>query len=252
MEGTFGVAPQTKPRFYYVMNRLLRFLFSVVLDIDIRGLENVPQDGALVVAISHSSFLDPVLVGVITPRDVTPMGKIEAFDWPILGVAIRWYGAFPVRRGVADIAAFKTALKVLHKGQALVIAPEGHRSESGALQRGREGAIMLSLRTGAAILPVAVWGGKQFWRSLTRFRRTKMWYYVGKPVKPVLNGSKPTRDVVAQMSDELMARIAEMMPPDVRGYYADLSLVNTHHLQNYNPALARDSIPAKQKEVASR
>ncbi len=212
---------RTRPWFYYLANRVLRVVFDIILRVEIRGVENVPRDGALIIAISHSSFVDPVLMGVYLPRDVVPMAKIEAFDIPVLGACIRWYGAFAIRRGEVDVRAFKNALQVLRGKIALVIAPEGHRSETGALQRGREGAIMLSLRSGAAILPVAVWGGKPLWKNLVHLRRTEMKIFVGKPVLPTTQ--KPSRDQITEMSDELMLRLAAQMPRELHGYYRDWS-----------------------------
>lgn len=228
---------QKRPWFYYFGNAFLRFAFRLVLRVEIRGLENTPREGGLIVAITHSSFLDPLLVGAFLPRDVTPMAKIEAFNLPILGWIVKWYGAFPVRRGEVDINAVKTALKVLRAGNALVIAPEGHRSESGALQKGREGAIILSLRSGAPILPVAVWGGKPVWKNLTRLRRTEMKFFVGKPVMIGDRETRSTREVIDEMADELMLRLAETMPSEIRGYYAGWSRPITHHLQPYSQSL---------------
>ena len=213
---------RTRPWFYYLANWALRWVFRAILRVDIQGLENVPARGALIVAISHSSFIDPVLMGVYLPREVVPMAKIEAFDYPILGACIRWYGAFAVRRGEVDVRAFKNALRVLHSGSALVIAPEGHRSETGALQRGREGAIMLAVRSGAPLLPVAVWGGKALWRNLARLRPTPMFIRIGKPL--VLTTPKPTREQIAAMADELMLHIAALMPRELHGYYRDWAL----------------------------
>lgn len=229
---------RTRPWFYYFGNWFMRNLFRVLLRVQVRGLEQAPREGALIVAISHSSFLDPLLAGVNIPRDVIPMAKSEAFSIPVIGWWIKWYGAFPVRRGETDMSAFKTALRVLLAGNAMVMAPEGHRSELGALQQGREGAIMLSLRTGAPILPVAVWGGKAFWKNLTRLRRTPMWFSVGAPVLPAVTGAKPTRERVGQMADELMFCIADMMPPEMHGYYAG----KTRATQYLLPYRAADSV----------
>lgn len=212
---------RTRPWFYYLANRVLRVVFALILRVELRGLENVPREGALIVAISHSSFIDPVVIGVYLPREVVPMAKIEAFDYPILGACIRWYGAFAVRRGEVDVRAFKNALAVLRHGLALVIAPEGHRSESGALQRGREGALILALRSGAPILPVAVWGGKSLWRNLARLRPTEMHIVIGKAVLPRV--ANPARDQITEMADELMLRIAALMPRELHGYYRDWS-----------------------------
>jgi 1-acyl-sn-glycerol-3-phosphate acyltransferase len=231
---------------------VLRLAFRFILRVDIRGLERAPRKGPLIIAISHSSFLDPLLTGAYMPRDVTPMAKIEAFSIPVIGLIVRSYGAFPVRRGEVDLAAFKTALQILQSDSAMVIAPEGHRSENGALQQGREGAIMLSLRSGAPILPVAVWGGKPLWKNLARFRRTPMWFYVGEPVIPVVTGAKPTRERMSDMSHELMIRIAEMMPPEMRGYYSDLSRFKSHYLQTFVVAGPEQESMPKQEEVVIR
>ncbi|MBI5035409.1 MAG: 1-acyl-sn-glycerol-3-phosphate acyltransferase [Chloroflexi bacterium] len=233
-----------RPWFYHFGNWFLRLAFRILLRVELRGLENIPRDGPVVVAISHSSFLDPLIAGAYSPRDVVPMAKIEAFNLPVIGWIIKSYGAFPVRRGEVDMTAVKTALRILQSGQMLVIAPEGHRSENGSLQEGREGAIILSLRSGAPILPVAVWGGKSFWKNLTRFRRTEMKCFVGKPVLPNFQG-KITRDQVTGMSHELMLRIAEMMPPELRGYYANWSGPTSGFLKPYEePARVE-----KKKEV---
>ena len=226
---------RTRPWFYYFISPVLRFLVSIVFRLDLRGFENVPSDSGFVIAISHSSFIDPVVVGVFMPRDVAPMAKIEALDYPILGGMIRAYGAFPVRRGQVDMTAVKTALSLLRQGVGLIIAPEGHRSDTGNLQQGREGAIILALRSGAPILPVAVWGGKPVWKNLVHLRRTDYSVRVGKPVLPKLDG-KATRVQVSAMSDELMFYIAQMMPAEIRGYYSDLEKYTPRFLLPMNSA----------------
>ncbi len=218
------VEGQSKPArdslwFYRFGNHLLRFVFSLILRMDVRGVERVPRSGALIIAISHSSWLDPVLLGPYLPRFIASMGKVEIFDWLILGGLLRAYGAFPVRRGKVDVSAFKVGLLILKQGYAMGIAPEGHRSESGKLQRGREGAIMLAVRSGAPILPVAVWGGKALWKNLARFRKTQMQMYVGAPVELKNMNGKVSRELLTQISDELMHYIAELMPPELHGYY---------------------------------
>jgi 1-acyl-sn-glycerol-3-phosphate acyltransferase len=228
----------------------MRSVFPILLRLDVRGLENVPRAGGAIVAISHSSFLDPLLAGDYIPRDVIPMAKIEAFNIPIIGLIVRFYGAFPVRRGEADMSAFKTALRVLRDGFAMVMAPEGHRSESGALQQGREGAIMLSLRTGAPILPVAVWGGKSFWTCLLHLKRTPVWFHVGEPVLPVAMETKPSRERMAQMSDELMFCIADMMPAQVHGYYAGKTRT-TYFLQPVRGVGVPSAAEIEQREVVA-
>ena len=191
----------------------------MILRVEARGVHNVPRDGALIIAISHSSWIDPVVLGPNIPRYIASMAKAEVAEWPILGGIVRAYGAFFVRRGAADVGAFKIGLQVLKLGYAMGIAPEGHRSETGKLQRGREGAIILALRSGAPILPVAVWGGKWLWKNLAHLRRTEMKLFIGAPVRIVALNGKASREVIAELSDELMMLIARLMPPELHGYY---------------------------------
>ena len=108
---------------------------------------------------------------------------------------------------------------------------------------------MLSLRSGAPILPVAVWGGKPLWKNLARFRRTPMWFLVGEPVIPAATGAKPTRERMSDMSNELMVRIAEMMPPEMRGYYSDLSRYKSQYLQPFVETGPDQVSMPKSKEV---
>jgi 1-acyl-sn-glycerol-3-phosphate acyltransferase len=243
------VQKRNRPWFYYFITPVLRFLIGMVFRLDLRGFENAPSSGGFVIAISHSSFIDPVVVGVFMRRDVSPMAKTEAFNYPILGGLIRAYGAFPVRRGQVDMTAMKTALRFLQNGIGLIIAPEGHRSETGNLQQGREGAIILSLRTGAPILPVAVWGGKPVWKNLIHLRRTDYSVRVGHPVQFRL-ADKATRAQVSTMSDELMYYIAQMMPAEIRGYYADLEKFTPRYLlptDSFEPVVV--AIPMSEEVV---
>ncbi len=242
---------RTRPWFYYFANSFLRNFFRITLRLRLSGLELVPRTGALIVAISHSSFLDPLLAGAYLPRDLTPMAKSEAFRVPVIGWWVKWYGAFAVRRGEADINAFKTAIRILEQGGAIVIAPEGHRSESGALQRGREGAIMLSLRSGSPILPIAIWGSNRFKKNISRLRRTDVNFRVGEPVLPTLIGVKPTREQLKEMADELMIRIAEILPPELRGYYSDRLQAHWRFLKPYREEQPSPMLKSKQKEVVA-
>ncbi|HEX7587028.1 MAG TPA: hypothetical protein VF478_01815, partial [Anaerolineae bacterium] len=109
--------------------------------------------------------------------------------------------------------------------------------------------IMLSLRTGAPILPVAVWGGKSLWKNLAHLRRTPMWFYVGEPVLPEMRANKPTREWVGQLADELMFCIADQMPPELHGYYAGKTR-SSFHLQPWRASNSSPAIVPQKKEVA--
>lgn len=207
--------------FYHLANAFFRLAFRVLLDYRVRGLEKVPREGPLIVAMNHASFMDPLMIGAFIPRHVTMMGKVELFRKPIFGLLVRLYGAFPVRRGEGDLQAVRRSLEVLQAGGALLLAPEGTRSKDGTLQRGKEGTALMALRTDATIVPVAIWGPKHLWKNLARLRRTKTEMVVGEPFRLESPTPRPRREELRELTDEIMRRIAVLMPPELRGAYAD-------------------------------
>jgi 1-acyl-sn-glycerol-3-phosphate acyltransferase len=208
-------------RFYRLSNRLLRLAGPLWVDLSVQGLEFVPRSGPVIVAINHTSFLDPMLVGSVMPRDVVMMAKAEAFRAPFLGLLVKWYGAFPIRRGEVDRDALKKALEVLRAGEALLMAPEGTRSTDGRLQPGFDGLALIAVRTQAPILPFAIAGGRPFSTNLKRFKRSRICVNIGQPYQPALDASKPGRERLAALTDDLMLRLARLLPPEQRGQYAD-------------------------------
>src|SRR5262249_1140663 len=147
-------------RFYHWANALMRIAFRLAVDLRIDGLSNVPQTGPLIIAINHSSFIDPLLVGPFIPLDVVMMSKSENFSLPFWGPIVTWYGAFPIHRGEADREAIKKALEVLRDGGALLMAPEGTRSVNGELQPGQDGLALIAARTHAPVIPFVITGAK--------------------------------------------------------------------------------------------
>lgn len=217
------------PILHPVFNVALRAAYWLLLDVEVQGLENVPRTGPFIIAINHNSFLDPLIPIVYLRSDILPMAKVEVFQG--IFAPIFWgYGAYPVRRGEADLNALKYSLRVLRAGHPMLISPEGTRSKTGELKEPHEGAAVIATRSGAPILPVAMWGGKLFWSNLKRVRRTKIHSRVGKPLKVQNLNGKPSRQVLRAITDELMYYLAAMLPPEMRGIYADVGDFKPHYL----------------------
>ncbi len=208
-------------RAYRIMNWGLRRAFPMALRLTIDGLGNVPATGPVIVAINHSSFVDPMLVGAYLKRPVVMMSKIENFSLPIGGWIVKMYGAFPIRRGVVDRESIKIALDVLRGGRVLLMAPEGTRSPNGQLQPGHDGMAMLAARTGAVVVPFAVAGGKSVWANLKRLRRTRVAVRIGAPLTLNDFGEKPSREQLSVLTERVMLRLAELLPPEQRGVYRE-------------------------------
>ncbi len=201
---------------------LRRVLFKLLLNLEVAGLENVPPEGPLILMINHTHLTDPAIAGGVMPREVVAMAKVESFRDPILGPIVRLYGAFPVRRGEIDRRALRQALEVLRRGEVLLMAPEGTRSETCSLQPGHNGLTFIALRANAPILPMAISGVKDLVSNLKRLRRTDVKVVIGKPFRFQLSGEKVKRDVLHQMTEEAMYQLAAILPPEYRGVYSNL------------------------------
>ena len=136
---------------------------SALSRLRVYGKERVPLDGGIVVASNHFSWLDPLVLGVATPRVLYYMAKIEAHRAPGLGAFIRAFGCFPVRRGESDRVAVRAMRQVVADGKALGLFAEGTRQRSGVPGQVQAGAAMVALQEGVPILPVAI-HGSQVWR----------------------------------------------------------------------------------------
>ncbi|MCD6288980.1 MAG: (d)CMP kinase [Anaerolineae bacterium] len=232
-----GAEEHVLPRnfwFHHFVNRILRWVARVLLRYEIRGLERVPRQGPLLIIINHINFLDAPLATIFLPRDIILMTKAENLRKPIFAQLIKWYGVFPVQRGEVDRTALRNALRVLQEGYALLIAPEGTRSGHGRLQRARNGMAYVALKSGAPILPIAIWGGESFWRNLRRLRKTHVEIEIGEPfVLQAKEGERIRRAELTQMTNEAMWRLAALLPPKYRGVYGNPPETPNRYLKPY-------------------
>ena len=156
----------------------------------VRGLENIPLDGPVLLASNHTSLADPVGILAITPRILHYMAAAELFDIPAVGPLIRFLNAFPVRRGQNDIQAIAHCRKLLKQGEGVVIYPEGHITLDGYLDEFHDGTVLIALRAKCPVVPVVMKGfdkmlplGARFFRFAYKEVR------IGKPLRFDLSGS---------------------------------------------------------------
>jgi 1-acyl-sn-glycerol-3-phosphate acyltransferase len=146
------------------------------------------------------------------------------------------YGAFPVRRGEVDRKALGKAVAIMREGRVLGISPEGHRSETATLGRAKPGAARMALQTDTPILPVAVSGTESAVSELFRLRRPRMAVRIGEPFR--LEAQKPvSKERQQDLADELMLRIAALLPESYRGVYANGK--PGPDVEAYTPALTK-------------
>jgi 1-acyl-sn-glycerol-3-phosphate acyltransferase len=203
--------------FYAFASTGVRLLLRLLTRCRVEGLENVPGTGPLLLAANHLNLVDPPVLGALLPRRITFMAKQELFGVPVVGWMVKWYGAFPVRRGQADRQALRTAVAALGRGQVVGMFPEGTRSRTGRMQEAHAGAALVALMSEAPVLPVSITGTDRL-RSLLRLRRPAVVVRVG---RPFTLGRRTGRADLESSTRTMMARVATLLPEDRRGHYAE-------------------------------
>ncbi len=209
------------PFFYRLVQRALWALARIFTRLDVTGIELFPLTDPLVVSPNHIHALDIAVVGMIIPRQTAILtadkwrGKLGG--WVMERVTCVIY----VARGEADRGALNQALDVLRCGGTLAVAPEGTRSHTGGLQEGKHGAVYLASRTGAAIVPVAVWGHETALTAWRHLRRPAIHVRVGEPLHLPPDAARARTADLHAYTDDMMLALARLLPPEYRGVYAE-------------------------------
>lgn len=211
--------PRMHKRYYFEDTRLRR-ITTVTLTAAFRGLavihtrniEKLPLSGPVILAANHLTNFDVFPMQIVLPRLIFYMGKAELFNNPLIDAYLRRLGAFPVQRGAKDEWALEHARKVLEHGQVLGMFPEGTRSKGRGLRTAKTGVARLALATGAPIVPLAITGTHRMFRRFPR--RTRLTITLGDPIFP------QPKDTALGLTDQAMFALAELLPPKLRGVYA--------------------------------
>jgi 1-acyl-sn-glycerol-3-phosphate acyltransferase len=206
--------------FYRINSIWIHTLVFFCTKRDIRGKENVPREGALIVVSNHMNNADPPVLEYAVPRDIRWLTKAEWFKTPVIGWMLRLAGMIPVRRFEADLHALREAQKLLDRGACLGMFPEGHRSHGKGLQQGEPGSALIALRSGAPLQPVAIWGTEHVKLPRDIIGRTTVHVHFGKPFRlEAANRKRVSREEIVAGTRAIMTAIAEMLPEEFRGAY---------------------------------
>ena len=191
---------------YGFLRFVFRLIFYILFRARVYGRENIPAVGAVILAANHASNIDPPLMASLIDRPVSYMAKIELFENPIFGAAIRRCHAFPVKRGESDRGAIKTAVTVLKEERVLGLFPEGTRSKTGELQKAEAGVALIAAMTGAPIVPVAILNTHRIFANGGLLPQLRIMY--GQPIS--FQGDRKSKEALDAFSAEIMAHIARM------------------------------------------
>jgi 1-acyl-sn-glycerol-3-phosphate acyltransferase len=127
------------------------------------GRERLPKTGGLVYAVNHMHWLDIPLVGVLSPRNIDFVAKVEAVRVPGIGRFLEWHGTIAVRRGESDRVAVRKMLESARSGRVVGLFVEGTRLKTGRPGTAQPGAAMVAIQAGVPVIPMAIYG-TQFWQ----------------------------------------------------------------------------------------
>lgn len=177
----------------------------------LRGVENIPAAGPLLITPNHQTYADPPLITIPFRRPIYYMAWDALFEVPGLAWLIRRLRAFPVALDNADPKATRQVVRLLEAGAAVMIFPEGGRSPDGRLQHFKLGAFRLAAAHGVPVLPVTLAGGSNSWppdRLLPRPGRITVSYH---PVLRVGLARDP-KAAARDLADRARAAIASALP----------------------------------------
>ncbi|MGF1521436.1 MAG: lysophospholipid acyltransferase family protein [Leptolyngbyaceae cyanobacterium] len=157
----------------------------------IEGAQQVPQKGPLLIVANHASDFDPPILSSCVQRPVSYMAKEELFQVPVLGPAIRLYGAYPVKRGSADRSAIREALKQLDQGWAVGVFLQGTRTPDGRIASPKLGAALIAAKAQVPMVPVCLWNTHKVMPKGTKLpHRTPITVRIGTPIEPPASTTK--------------------------------------------------------------
>jgi 1-acyl-sn-glycerol-3-phosphate acyltransferase len=212
---------------YKTLRSIVRFVMNIIADVEVVGLDKLPQ-GNFMIAANHLGRLDTAVLLYAIDREDIIMAVAEKYkNHPLFGAIGRAVNAIWLNRFEADFSALREILLRMQKGGLMVIAPEGTRSKTEALQEGKMGVAFLASKSGFPVMPVALTGTEDrgVIENLKKFRRSKIKAMAGDLFTVEVPKGKGREEAMRNATDEIMCQIAAKLPESYRGFYKDFPRV---------------------------
>jgi len=198
---------------YQLVALTIRLILRINGGFEVKGKENIPAKGGVLVAANHISYLDPPLVGSLLPRRATFMARHGLFNIPVLGWMIK-YAAFPVDRERTRPSTIKETVKRLKGGELIALFPEGRRSDSGELMDAKRGVGMIVSLSRVPVVPALILGSDRALPVNAKWlKRARVTLVLGKPIyyTSFTEGKDYSgHDLHEEISKQVMGAIREM------------------------------------------
>ncbi len=198
------------------------YLSAVIFDIafrgEVTGLENLPRDGAFLIAANHVSYVDPPLVGCQVSRQIIPFARKTLWKGGLVSWWLDAVGTIPVDRdGGQDVSAIKRVLRSLQEGKGLILFPEGTRSSDGELKAPKAGIGLICCRAQVPVIPARIFGAfEAYGRGRGLHLGTPVSVVFGPPILPaVYDDPVAGKERYQVASNRIMAHIAALRAPPI-------------------------------------
>ena len=199
---------------------LFRLMFASYFRWRVCNPERVPQNGPVILAANHASYLDPPLIGSGLKRAINYLARESLFRFPVMGSVLRSWKVVPVDRDGGGARGLKAILDRLLAGGAIILFPEGTRTKDGKLQPARSGIGLTVIKSAAPVVPVRVFGTYEaYGRHLKIPRPRRVVVKYGEPMRfEKLRAEAKTcdkqrlKEIYQEVADEIMAAIARLEP----------------------------------------
>jgi 1-acyl-sn-glycerol-3-phosphate acyltransferase len=203
----------------------------IICKVDKAELKKIPRKGSFIIAFNHINFLEVPLIFVdLLPRKVHGIAKKETWDNPILHWMADCWDTISINRDGFTADTFRKVKSLLKKGSMVVIAPEGTRTGNGRMIQAHPGIISMAVQSKVPIIPIVHFGGELIWDNLKFFKRTSFKYRVGSPVHIVTK--EKSHSIRQELVDQLMYRMAKLLPEEYRGYYSQIEKISDDMLKD--------------------
>ncbi|MEP6894913.1 MAG: lysophospholipid acyltransferase family protein [Chloroflexota bacterium] len=208
---------------YKTLRSIVRFIMNIIADVEVHGAEKVPA-GNFIAAANHLGRLDTAALLCVMDREDIIIPVAEKYkNHPLYGAIGRAANAIWLNRFEADYSALREILTRMEQGGMLVIAPEGTRSKTEALQEAKLGVAFLASKSGYPVMPVAITGteDRKVADNLRHFRRSKIVVRGGDLFQIEIPKGKGREQAMREATDEIMCQIGALLPESYRGVYVD-------------------------------
>lgn len=200
--------------YYWIGYHLARLIGRAFFGLRILHRERMINEGPVILASNHQSYLDPPLVGISSDRAIYFLARKTLLDVPILGGVLPKLNVIPVDQEGTDRSALKTLIRILKAGEGTLVFPEGARTQDGNLQPALPGIGLVIAKTQAPVVPIRIFGSREALpRGGSRLRFHPITVVIGEPIRFTAADLEPrSKDLYLRLSQRVMEAIAALTP----------------------------------------